>query len=416
VLGAPAPGWGPAVAAVSPTPAPRDGVAALAPAACSVSVLSNPDPRLPPPQPAGEVAATLAQAQQRAMCAWEAETVKKRDIAANEFASWCLGLPPEWRTDWDGVTPEHALAYLEGCYAPAHATRDISPGFRGPAASTLEVHVAHLRAAFRLQGRVCRWGTAPAPACNPFDSEVVTRYLAGYTRQHARAGYEPVAARPISEAKLTALLHDMDSRVGAESSDFGRVLLLRDQAMMCIQYDLGKRCADCGFLRWVDLLDSQKTPLDPSTWVPSPGDAVTCQMFSKTFKTSRETAGTFEYPLSEDGRHLSVLWRLERYVQARRTAGLAWGAAGWVFSPQERGKTTLKDAPLSSSSFGQRLRAHLVHAGLYHGETAHGLRRGRTQALVDSGLSPEAVMGAMGMKSRRTYELYSDRARPVRGG
>ena len=87
-----------------------------------------------------------------------------------------------------------------------------------------------------------------------------------------------------------------------------------------------------------------------------------------------------------------------------------------MFSPQAKSKKALTDEALSSSAFGQRLREHLERAGLAGGETVHGLRRGRTQALSASGLSAEAVMEVMGMKSKATFQLYNDPTRPVRGG
>ncbi len=388
----------------------------LAPGACRESVLSHAgrDPRMPPSVRGEHVAAAIERGQRRALGAWEADTVRKREAAVETFAEWCRRLPHEFRADWGSVTPELAVGYLEGHYVPAHATREITFGFWGPAATTLEAHVSHLRSGFRLLGRVCPWGTAPPGACNPFESEVVSRYVAAYTRQHARAGFEAVAARPFSDAKLVALLRDLDERALAERNPVAGVLVARDQAVLCFLHECGKRGKDCGQLRWADFLDPSNRPLDPATWAPSAGDHVACRMFSKTYKTTREAAFTFVYPPAEGEQALNFLWRLERYVQARAAAQLPWGPSGWVFSPQGRNRVSLADAPLSSSSFGQRLRAHLERAGLDAGETAHGLRRQRTQALGDSGLAPEEVMEVMGMKSRRTYELYSDRTRPVR--
>lgn len=361
-----------------------------------------------------EVAAALARGLDRARNAWEDDTVRRREQAAAEFGEWLGRLPPVLQTDWAGASPEMVVAYLEGHWVPRHGTRQVQPGEWGPAASTLEVHVAHLRSAFRLYGRVCAWGTNMPASCNPCDSEAVTRYVAGYKRQYARAGHEAVAARPFAEGKLAALLQSLDARVANERGALGRVLLLRDVAMICFMGECGKRGKDCGQLKWRDLLDESGQPLDPRTWRPKAGDRVAVKMFSKTHKVRREVAHEFEYPSEASERSSSFLWRLEQYTQARAAAALPWGE-GWLFSPQGRDRATLGGGPMGSSALSQRLRGHLAAAGLDEGETLHSLRRGRTQALVDAGVPAEGVMQAMGMASRRTFELYNSRQRPTRG-
>jgi len=349
----------------------------------------------------------------RARLAWEDDTVRRRETVAAEFGQWLARVQPVLPVDWDTTTPELVVAYLEGHYAPTHATREIAEGFRGPAGTTLEGWVTHLRCAFKLRGRVCAWGTAPPACCNPCDSDVVVRYVAGYKRQCAQAGHESVAARPWAQAKLGDLMGWLDKQAAALAPGIGRVLIARDQAMLCCMLECGKRGKECGKLRWRDLLDPDNRELQPHQWRPQAGDTVQCMMFDKTHKVRRVLAGTFEYEAGGAG-STNFLWRLEQYVRERATVGLAWGSSGWLFSPQARDRVSFADKPMSSSATGTRLRDHLVSAGLAEGETAHGLRRGRTQALDDMGLAPEEVMSMMGMKSRKTYNLYSDRSRPVR--
>jgi integrase len=350
---------------------------------------------------------------ERAQHAWEDDTVRRREEASAEFGEWLGRLPPGLWTDWGSVTPELVVAYLEGYWVPKHATREVLPGMWGPAAGTLDGHISHLRSAFKLYGRVCAWGTNAPASCNPCDSEAVIRYAAGYRRQYASAGHEAVAARPFSDAKLTKLLERLDNRLGEERGAVARVLLARDMAMISFMHECGKRGKDCGQLKWRDLLDPSGQPLDPRTWQPRGGDRVSAKMFSKTHKVRREVAFEFEYPEGPAARPTSFLWRLEQYVRLREAAALPWGD-GWLFSPQGRNKVSLANGPMSSSALGQRVRSHLEATGLDAGETPHSLRRGRTQALTDAGVPVEGVMQAMGMASRRTYDLYNDRTRPTR--
>jgi integrase len=350
---------------------------------------------------------------QRAQRAWETDTLRKREAAGAEFAKWAARLGPEWGAEWEGITPELIVGYLEGHWVPSHATREIEWGFHGPAAATLETHVAHLRACFRLRGRVCAWGTGPLASCNPCDSEAVSRYVAGYKRQCAQAGHESVAAKPFGSDKAAALVEWLEGRAVEAGVGVRRVLLRRDICMLCFMHECGKRGSDCGQLRWRDLLGEDGRPVQPADWVPQEGQRVTCKMFSKTHKVQREAAWTFEY-CSGEGRALNFLWQLREYCSAREEAGCGWGS-GWLFSPQAKNRVGVADAPYGSSAFAHRLRSHLEEAGLDEGETAHGLRRGRTQALVDSGLEAAEVMQVMGMRSAKTYALYSDRSRPTRG-
>lgn len=61
----------------------------------------------------------------------------------------------------------------------------------------------------------------------------MTQYVAGYTRKHARAGYEPVVACPFTDAKLAALLLDLGGRASAETKPIGRVVVQRCVTRRC---------------------------------------------------------------------------------------------------------------------------------------------------------------------------------------
>lgn len=132
-------------------------------------------------------------------------------------------------------------------------------------------------------------------------------------------------------------------------------------------------------------------------------------------QVSREDVGEFRYTGREPVCRASFVWRLEQYVRERSAAGLPWGAGGWVFSPQSRDRGGFDDRPYDSDACNKRLEGHLQRYGLDEGETVHSLRRGYAHDLAASGVAPEEAMAVLGMRSRRTYDLYSDSARPTRG-
>lgn len=142
----------------------------LAPSACRRPILSlaGRDPRRSGSLTGvADATAAITRGYQRGLSSWEAETVRRREAAAEDFASWCQQLPADLRIDWASVSPRLVVGYLEGHYVPARGTREICPGLVGPAASTLEGHVAHLRATFRLMGRALPWGAGLPAQCNP---------------------------------------------------------------------------------------------------------------------------------------------------------------------------------------------------------------------------------------------------------
>jgi hypothetical protein len=271
----------------------------LAPAACYRPAASagGRDPRLP--GAGGRLPAVVAAMERglaRCKRRWEDDTNERRERAADELSAWMSGLQPEVEVSWQSITPQLLVGYLEGSWVPRHATRAIEDGFRGPAASTLESMVGHLRTSFRLLERSCPWGSGRSPAeDNPADSLEVASYVGAYKRMYAQAGHEPVAARPFTAAKLGALMEALDERIATERNPVSVVGLARDQAMLCFMHECGKRGKDCGRLRWCDLLGADGRPLDPGVWAPAPGDAVRCKMFSKTYKVERKGAFTFMY-------------------------------------------------------------------------------------------------------------------------
>lgn len=375
------------------------------------------DPRKPPAISQAALSAAVDRGMARAGGRWEEETTRKRETHARWLTEWMEQLALRPSINWETLTPELLIGYLEGDFLPKHGRRALADGSVGPSHSYLAGAVSHLRTAFRLAGREMRWGTGPPEISNPADSLAVESYLHAYQKQHARAGHESVAARPMapSGGKLRQLQAWLDAQIAVEGDNIKLTLLRRDQAVLALMASWGKRGKDCGKIRWVDITYPDGGIVDPTGYRPADyahQRGLSCRIFDKTHQIQRTGPMRFEYDDSAEGRVLNFPWRLAEYVRQREVAGLTWGT--WVFSPLARNRREMADSPLRADTFCQRLEEHLARSGLDEGETPHSLRRGVVQELEALGLSEAEVMARVGIESSRTLRLYADQDRPVR--
>ncbi|KAG2436840.1 hypothetical protein HXX76_006360 [Chlamydomonas incerta] len=323
-------------------------------------------------------------------------TITRQDKAMGELWGW----PNRYRP---GVTPatctdEELAAYVMKGWLPSHHSRSSPDAAAGP--SALKSHLSALSGCLSRVGRRGPYDPATKSG-NPCESAVIEDLRTAYQREQVQAGYSEVSAVPMTEAKYRALAFYLWSQADtAAFGSLGCLVLLRDLLCVLLMWQTAVRGHDVGKLGLGDFVDPnnpalpyQGFPLSPPwTWGSYLGP-VLCfrERGTKTYKLARAPPVYLAPDLWEP--RLSVPRVLALYLALCSAPDAPPGSRvqDLLFRPLTPDQRGFKDAPLSSSSMGARLRLHLHAAGLYGGETVHSFRRGALQNAQATGL-PEASL------------------------
>ena len=180
---------------------------------------------------------------------------------ASRFSQFLTELPPlhgGMQVTMADATPAELLAFCAMKVVPEHGRTVIRDGSHVPAFSTLKGVLSFLRYAFLTIGREGEWIHARSRG-NPCESFEVRQYRTGYERFLWAQGIEAVAAVPLTEAKLHALVCKADESVVARTVQYGAratpsqrmhiLILERDVVVYIYLWESWQRGSEGGRLR-----------------------------------------------------------------------------------------------------------------------------------------------------------------------
>lgn len=257
------------------------------------------------------------------------------------------------------------------------------------AAGTVRNVVGKLRTIFAAHGRVDRENPASLPE--------VTRYLTFTREEQAAAAAIPRQATPFHPAKLHTLVQYLVSQLmDPRQLPLHRYLLVRDLAFFVVDYFTGDRASDLGRLesRAVFKLTGE-------------GGFLLNFTFGKTLRG----AGTLTRPfvlLPAPSLSVCPVFWFQYYLEYCNAMAIALHP-GYVFRATT-GQRYVSDQPFLGSAVNNRLRSHLIAAGLHEGETPHSFRVGVATTLSALGCSVDDIAAYVGWRSLETARRYSQPA------
>eukprot|EP00798_Chlamydomonas_sp_ICE-L_P029115 gene29115-biopygen32986 len=336
-----------------------------------------------------------------------ASTLAKRYAVGQALEAWLARLPPPFPQSLLAACPEDVLCFMQQHWVLHHG-RSVVAGVDHPVASPQGVagSLSHLSTLFDTLGRSGPYNALTSTG-NPCDSPAVRAYKRGYQQILWQAGYQEVAAVPMVESKVLALmayLHQMarTARTVVKAISFFRDALLVEHAWLTAY-----RGKEGGMLCLPDLHHADLTPIFPDGYSPGVGivpHLVTIPTHgTKTNRRGRAyQAPVYFHQKPGDPVHYFVahLWA---YLQLCDLAGHP--ISHFLFRPALPTSRGFKEAPYSSSCFTKLIKRHLKALDMYGGETSHSFRRGTLQATAaTSGRQAAALHG--GIKTARVVSLY----------
>lgn len=327
------------------------------------------------------------------------EGQKSRDWEAFQKFLACYEPP----MDFESCGPAHVVEFLVhqdtrgrtvvhvfGC--PLFGSRESACACPKRAAwGSLDSLVGRLQAAFH------QWASHRS---NPCQSRPVKLYLRDVKQEQLRSRVQPKQAVPLFEDKLTRLVLFLDSLLQQQTLDTtSRFVLFRDRAFFALDMQAWMRGADLaqtltGGILWFP---------DRSGW-----------LFGYTWGKTLRTGDRHVFGLRRHQNTIICPIRLvSEYVQFCQEVGVNLvGPSSFLFRPVRQDQVF--NSPVSAEAFGSHLQSYLRAAGIFEGETLHGLRSGGAISAALRGESLEAIMGQAHWSNRRMADRYM-RLREVLG-
>ena len=102
------------------------------------------------------------------------------------------------------------------------------------------------------------------------------------------------------------------------------------------------------------------------------------------------------------------MW-VSRLLKASEDAGQPLGEGDYLFAPLTSNKRAFKAAPYNSRNLISMVVGHFCAAGVYRGQTPHGIRRGAIQHALGYTRVDKVVMKKSGIESGKNLDRYADR-------
>ena len=230
---------------------------------------------------------------------------------------------------------------------------------------------------------------------NPADAAEVRAYVEEVRNQQVKAGTTPQQAVVMKEASLKSMIVQMNNEAPG-SSKLGRLLILRDQALLLSEYHTSTRSSQLGETKFEGILR-----------LPGNRGFIFDYVWGKTLRTGQHYA--FGVPRRPENWLLCPVRALDRYVGAMRAAG--WLTRGFVFRRLNEEATEPRSQqgskPLANKQVNAIIEARLNACGLFQGETSHGVRAAAAvNKALDDGYTHDDVMHASFWKDEGTAMRY----------
>ena len=252
---------------------------------------------------------------------------------------------------------------------------------------------------------------------NPTKSAVITDLKRGYHNWAFEAGYVRKPATPIPETELQHLLSHMRQQILSSSSQAEKCLLARDGSLFSMLWHTAFRGAEVCKLQLADLVNvSDNSPaaavLSLHSALPT-GHFISVHPYgTKTQHTAHAGSAILQY--TPEDITCPLLWLSFSIALA---ASSTQPIQSWLFRNMDSHCQKFREEPISSSALNNRLTHHLKAAGIYHGQTPHGMRRGHIQHLHHQQyLSLAAASSKAGIRTLAVAAMYADSHSHVRKG
>ena len=249
-------------------------------------------------------------------------------------------------------------------------------------AGTVEGMMQQLKKIFESVGRIGEWNNCTKQG-NPVMSPSLKQYLKFVKEEQAQAHVSPKQAKPIFLTKLKTIASYIDRQLQrTDLTILERFVLVRDQALLKLQFFAGDRASDVG-----QVLVQEIRVLSDYTGL----------LFNHTFGKTLRGDGKFNRFVVKrcDVRDICPVRGLEEYFRVAKLHGIDL-SSGYLFRPVLGGKTVLNDS-MSYSAIYERLKTYLSVLGIDEGETPHSMRAGCAVTLALSGsVETKDVMNHIG--------------------
>ena len=349
---------------------------------------------------------------------------------AAAYSRFLGSLPRSLNKSFATTTAHDVLVFLHSEWRPRHGRTALTDGTTVASATGMGNAIAALSTTFIILGRRGEWDPHLNQG-NPCESHEVRRYRSGYHRELWDEWIEPIAATPLCEDKLLALVTHLDAKRAQHSlqltDDSGRyaqlrVLLLERDALLFTY--LGASIQRGGEGARLRVCDVRSTQVDGIAGVSMPlGNALPIneQVPPLTIHPNgvksrqRRDCGHFDLLPHADPR-LCFASRLSKFTAHCSALGFPLQSpAGFIFRIMDsHDRTRLAEIPLSVSAGQSRLRAGLKSLGDYNGESMHSFRRAGMQADQAAGVSQPVTMKRALIVTSSSYNRYTDLRRPTK--
>lgn len=305
-------------------------------------------------------------------------TLLRRRGVAQEFLEWSATVVAGFQPSLVQCTAVQLLTFLHEAWHPRHqgATLDPATGVRWASPGYLSHAVSQLATAMRESGM--------PDADNPGLSYVVGRYLRGYRQSMYQLGYRESSAVPVAWDDLLQVLRHLDARMeGQPLGSVERAVLARDAAASLYLWVTLMRGREAGEMK-VSGFRLMRVDCCPA-WdlivrgaLPAGVDVTACPELGT--KSVRHPDLVWTVLTQRESRPVGhcLLWRLQQLALAMDACGFP--LVDYVFRPLVASDhRRFQSGPLSAPALNKRLQFHLQALGLWCGQTAHGVKRGRMQ-------------------------------------
>ncbi len=182
-------------------------------------------------------------------------------------------------------------------------------------------------------------------------------------------------------------------------SPLKRYLFVRDIAFFVVDFFMGDRASDLGRLESHSVFE-----------LSDAGGFLLNFTFGKTLRGTGNLSRPFALLPAPSLVICPVFW-FRYYLDYCHSMAITLHP-GYIFRAST-GQRYVSDQPFVGSAVNNRLRGHLIAAGIYSGETPHSFRSGMATALSTLGFSVDDIATYVGWKSIDTARQY---ARPAAMG
>lgn len=335
-----------------------------------------------------------------------APTHHARDLVFKELQDFLALLPaPFQRTVYDCL-PQDLLVFMETYWLPQHVGSQTSSGVQMAAPSSVDAAISHLSSCFQLLGRVAWWDFqgpegSTIESRNPARSNALKKWLLGYTKRAAGDGFSSTGAKELSTTKVLALLQHLQRQL-LEPNPMQRHLAARDGFAFSFLWETGARGVTAGVLKTPDILLPTGQPALPLIWptlqLPSGSQVL---IIPKQLKTciGRNTQALHVTVQPGDASATCPIYWLRQCLTTAAACNFPITPGSPIVRTLMKGSLAVSDKPASTGTLGKRLSQHLSLLQCHEGESMHSFRRGRAITDTAAGLSNDAIMSKLLLKT-----------------